>query len=334
MRVRGHLYRRGSSQRVDAALVRDGDHYRLILAGDGIDTGIRIRHAADRLKGVRQAITFEDGRRFLPFGPLPAGFLAGVDSRASRWIDWLERPTPVKAAVFLAVLGLAFAALRAAIPAAADLAAAAVPQRVESAIGHRAFREIDGLILGPTRLSQRRRSGIAAEGRRLARLAGIDPPPDIHFRRSRMGANAFALPGGPILVTDGLVEALGDDLVVAVIAHELGHVKERHGLRQVLRGGGILLLSLLVVGADETLMEELAALAAALGSAGYSRGFERDADTFAGALLAAAGRRPGDLAAALRALLRDCGDPCRGDQGWLSTHPALEDRIEALERRR
>ena len=334
MRVRGHLYRRGSSRRVDAALVRDGDRYRLVLPGGGVGSGVRIRRAADRLKGVRQAVTFEDGRRFLPFGPLPEGFLGGVESGAARWIDWLERPTPVKAVVFLAALGLAFAALRAALPAAADLAAAAVPQRVESAIGRLAFREIDGAMLSPTHLSQRRRAGIAAEGRRLARLAGIDPPPDIRFRRSWIGANAFALPGGPILVTDRLVEALGDDLVVAVIAHELGHVKERHGLRQVLRGGGILLLSLLVVGADETLMEELAALAAAAGSAGYSRGFERDADAFAQSLLAAAGRRPGDLAAALRALRRHCGDSCRDDRGWFSTHPAFEDRIEALERRR
>ena len=92
----------------------------------------------------------------------------------------------------------------------------------------------------------------------------------------------------------------------------------------VVLGDGILLPSLLVVGADETLMEELAALAAAAGSAGYSRGFERDAAAVAQSL----------LAAALRALRRHCGDSCRDDRGWFSTHPAFEDRIEALERRR
>lgn len=56
----------------------------------------------------------------------------------------------------------------------------------------------------------------------------------------QIGANAFALPDGTLVVTDELVELAGDndDEVLAVLAHELGHIHERHGLR-LLRTQGL-----------------------------------------------------------------------------------------------
>ena len=133
------------------------------------------------------------------------------------------------------------------------------------------------------------------------------------------------------MFTDDLVRMLDDDRVLAVFAHELGHVEARHGLRQVLRVAGTFAIASLVLGGDELLLEELAAIAVATVAASHSRDFERAADAWAGHALDIAGRSRGDLADALRALLEDCGESCRGEPGWLSTHPGIESRILALE---
>ena len=239
----------------------------------------------------------------------------------SRWEDWLERFSPVKAAVLVAVLALGIVGLRAAVPVAADLAVVLIPHRAEAFVGRQAFREFDALMFSPSRLAEPRRARIRTAAQALARRGDIDPIPEIHFRDARLlGANALAFPGGPILVTDDLVHLLqDDDRILAVVAHELGHVQERHGLRQVLRIGGMFVIASLILGADDSLLEELAAVAVSTISAGYSGDFERDADAFAALLLKRTGRSAGDLAEAFQPLLDDCGEVCRGNAGWLST---------------
>ena len=332
MTIPGHLYEPGSSERVDAALARGEGWYHLIRADDTAGIRVEIREASERLAGIPQTLTLSTGQRFVPFKELPSGFLGAADTGLSRWTDWLERFSPVKAAVLVGVLAVGILGLRAAVPVAADLAVVMIPDRVEALIGRLAFREFDAALLAPSRLAHPRRVRIEAAAQALARRGGMAPIPEIHFRDAPLiGANAFALPGGPIVITDDLVRVLGfDGRILAVLAHELGHVQERHGLRRVLRVGGMFVIASLVLGADDSLLEELAAIAVATASASYSRDFERDADTFAGHLLESTGRSAGDLADALRTLLDHCGEKCRNDGGWLSTHPGLEGRILAL----
>ena len=335
MRIRGHLYEPGSSERVDATLAREQGRFHLIRTRGIAGIDVQIREASERLSGIPQTLTLSTGQRFVPFEELPPAFLGAAETKMSRWTDRLERFSPIRAAVLIGVLALAVLGLRAAVPAAADWAVVLIPHRAEAFVGRQAFRELEAVMFSPTRLAEPRRARIEAAAQALARRAGIDPVPEIHFRDARLlGANAFAFPGGPIVVTDDLVRLLEDDLVLAVLAHELGHVQERHGMRQVLRVGGTFVIASVFLGADDSLLEELAAIAVSTVSAGYSREFERDADAFAGRLLESAGRSAGDLAGALQALLDDCGEACRSDAGWLSTHPGLESRIRALEEQR
>ena len=333
MRIRGHLYESGSSERIDATLACEQGRFHLLRAGDTAATEVEVRGSSERLAGIPQTLTLGSGQRFVPFEELPPGLLGDAETKMSRWTDWLERFSPVKAAILVGVLALAVLGLRAAVPVAADRAVVLIPHRAEAFVGRQAFRELDAAMFSPTRLADPRRARIEAAAQALARRGGIDPIPELHFRAAPLlGANAFAFPGGPIVVTDDLVHLLDDDdLILAVVAHELGHVRERHGLRQVLRVGGMFVIASAVLGADDSLLEELAAISVSTVSAGYSRNFERDADAFAGRLLDSAGRSAGDLADAFRSLLDDCGEMCRGDTGWLSSHPGLESRIEALE---
>ena len=329
MRVRGRLYGSGSSERIEAVLSREGD--RFFLVDSQGETEVAVAGAGDRLPGVPQSIALRDGRRFVPFAQLPSGFADGVESRPAKRIARLERFSPVKAVALVILLVLGVLGLRAAVPFAADFAVVLIPEHLEAEVGRQAFDRADDLLFRPSAVPPDRRRRIVDAARVLARRNGIDPIPEIRFRGApALGANAFAFPGGPVAVTDELADLLGDDELLAVIAHEFAHVEERHGLRQTLRVGGLILAVSMIAAGDASLIEEAAALAVSAARFGYSRRFERDADASAARFLETAGRRPDDLARALEALQRACGRACDGDGGWFSTHPAIASRIDAL----
>lgn len=330
MIVAGHLYEPGSSARTAASLTRTATGFLLTGIEGRPDSPVKIRRTGRRLAGVPQAVTFEDGRRFLPLHEVPPGFFGDAESRRWRWIDGLERVRGIRLIALLAAIALGIAGIRAAMPVVADLAAGLVPGTLEAEIGRQAFASMDGLLLSASALHPARKSRIRAAARALSPRGGPGAGPEIVFRRSSvLGANAFALPGGPVLVTDGLVELLDDDETAAVLAHEFGHVEKRHGLRQVVRTGGLVLVASMILGGDGSIVEEAAALASSLSTLGHSRDFEREADMFAADLLTAAGRSAGDLADALEKLGAECGPACERP-GWLSTHPATGSRVEAL----
>ena len=134
----------------------------MIRADDTAGTRVEIRGASERLAGIAQTLTLSTGQRFVPFEELPSGFLGAADTGVSRWTEWLERFSPVKAAVLVAVLALAILGLRAAVPIAADLAAVMIPDRVETFIGRQAISRV------------RRDAAGAESARRLAKSTNRD----------------------------------------------------------------------------------------------------------------------------------------------------------------
>jgi Zn-dependent protease with chaperone function len=83
------------------------------------------------------------------------------------------------------------------------------------------------------------------------------------------------------VITDDLVKiAKSDDEIIAVLAHEIGHVRGRHALRQLLQAAGISALAVAVLG-DVSSFSAILGAAPALLHAKHSRDFEREADTFA-----------------------------------------------------
>lgn len=142
--------------------------------------------------------------------------------------------------------------------------------------------------------------------------------------------NAFALPGGRLLVTSALLEqAASENELAFVIGHELGHVAGRDPLRAL--GRGLLVsLALAALGGDEG--ATVAASAAQLGERSFSREQESAADRFALALVAAEYGHVAGAADFLRRL------PDAGEAGalvraasWLATHPRSAARVVELE---
>jgi predicted Zn-dependent protease len=142
-----------------------------------------------------------------------------------------------------------------------------------------------------------------------------------------MGANAVAFPGGPVVITDALVALAPSDAALAgVMAHELAHVRERHGLRQAARAGSVLLMVALVFGDAGSMIDQLAAAFGLVVANAYSRDFEREADQIAAGILRGLGIPTEDLAR----LLERLGMGEAEGLGWLGTHPEGAERAREL----
>ncbi|MBO6542632.1 MAG: M48 family metalloprotease [Alphaproteobacteria bacterium] len=149
--------------------------------------------------------------------------------------------------------------------------------------------------------------------------------------------NAFALPGGYVYVTRGLVALARDEAELAgVIAHEIGHVNARHvAERQAAATGSSLIGGLLGAVVGGGLVDKIVAFGSESLLAGYSRDQEAEADRLAVTYLTLAGYDPFAVRdflqsmnayAAFQAQL--IGEDYDGSQsGWLSTHPATADRV-------
>lgn len=144
--------------------------------------------------------------------------------------------------------------------------------------------------------------------------------------------NAFALPGGQIVIFTGLLRAAGGpDEIAGVLGHEMAHVTLRHGLRNVAHRAGLVLGLSLLLG-DASGWAELAGDAALLAQSNdYSREQERAADAEGVRMLMAAGLDPSGLAEFFRLLEDQPGSELSGAMSWLSTHPDHRSRIAHVE---
>ena len=210
---------------------------------------------------------------------------------------------------FLAVLLLAIAALGAfyrwGTPWAATQVTRQVPLEWETALSQRARNDLDRGVLKPSKLPAARQAQLRerfdALARqiepRLQRYSGYAPRLSLSFR-SGLGANAFALPGGTIVMTDALVEAaaqqgLGDDALVGVLAHEIGHVVHRHTTRMVVEQAVLNVGLGLALGDVSSLVSVGGSF---LTGMAYRRSHETEADCFAAGLMRKAQLPTGPMA--------------------------------------
>ena len=154
----------------------------------------------------------------------------------------------------------------------------------------------------------------------------------LEFRSSdRTGANAFALPSGIIVITDALLEVAEDDReLIAVLAHEVGHVVNRHVLRRAIQGSVVTLLMGTLTGDVISVSTLAVTIPVALMEAKYSREFESEADRFAIQYLSHKNISTQYFVAILQRLDQSHNAEKRAT-GFLDTHPASTERIALLE---
>ena len=271
---------------------------------------------------------------------------ASADGRASLAQRMQTRWT-VFFVVALAAAGVIGAFYRWGTPWAATQLTRHVPLEWESGFSTRALQNLDHSWLKPSKLPAARQAQLRVRFEALAqqivpamrRYPGYTPRLTLSLR-SGLGPNAFALPGGTIVMTDALVEAaarlgLDDDALAGVMAHEIGHVMHRHTTRLVVEQGVLNVGLGLALGDASSLLSVGSSLLTGLA---YRRSHETEADCFAAALM-----QKGQLPAAPMADLLlgiEGGKPGarpsdRGGGGlasFLSSHPETALRAQKLKR--
>lgn len=296
-----------------------------------VDALLTDLHASDRLGELPRFLYFPGGLTVVTMDNLAVDSLL-AERRAGRLvalIHFLEGRYHAAAAATVLLVASVALAIGWALPVLAQKAAMSVPVAIEEKAGQVALATIDQW-LAPSQLSRTERERIQAQTGRLAAAANIARPPTVIFRS--MGGqfpNAFALPGGLVIVSDELVRLATEEELAAVLAHEIGHLQHRHGMQSVLRNSTALLVVSTVTGDLSTLTTFASTIPFLLLQRGYSRELEAEADAYALDLLRRADIDPRHFRSILHKLEKS--RPQQGnDFTYLSTHPDTEARIKAL----
>ena len=313
---------------------------------------------SERLGGAPRVITLPNGAACeLPGGAHTNDFLSTITPRESLWFRaqfdarWIA--ASVAALAVLALLGYRYG-----LPIAASLIAERAPPAVAAKISEVALSELDRTLLNPSKLSEPRQRTLTDQFAVMRLPDGETVAHRVEFRDGGrvIGANAFALPSGTIVMTDQLVNLLSnDEQVLGVLAHELGHVKHKHGLKNLIQASVIGAAVAYWIGDFSAV---IAGGTAALLQTNYSRAYETEADDFGAAMMRENGQSGEPLASALELLEAShnmtssatassktksdpprVGKPEKSDvnkhdwSDYVSTHPNTAQRVDRLRNR-
>ncbi|HSV09096.1 MAG TPA: M48 family metalloprotease [Candidatus Binatus sp.] len=181
---------------------------------------------------------------------------------------------------------------------------------------------------------------VGSVGERLARFSPLDVP--YTFQVVDMEEpNAFALPGGYVYVSRGILALMNtEDELAGVLGHEVGHVAARHAVRRVSQAAPLAVVTGVTAAVTGIVSPTLGGLVGGVGNAAnalilapYSREQEREADRIGQDLAAQAGWDPAGLSRSLQALERDEALEGEGERAmsFFATHPPLPRRVAETE---
>lgn len=254
------------------------------------------------------------GWRLIFDGPPPEDFAIHLPLPA-RYGRWIDRIGLTRAVLLFAAVAAALVLVVLKAPA---WVAPYVPRAWENRLGDAMVGDLGGRTCATP-------GGSAALDRLAAELGG-DAAGVRSVEVVDMGlVNAAALPGGRIVIFRGLIEKAGSsDEVAGVLAHEIGHVRNRDVMAALIRQFG---LSILLGGADGGAAGALGGLL----SLTYSRAAESEADAYAIAALRDAAIAPDATAAFFDRLSGGSGgERIERTMGWLSSHPVSAERKAAF----
>lgn len=210
----------------------------------------------------------------------------------------------------------------------ANALASVLPQSTLSEVSDITMSQLEESYLRPSKLSDRQEKIIQTY---FDKLTQGEPQYRLHFRSSpEMGPNAFALPSGDIVLTDQLV-ALSRDKefrdILGVLAHEKGHVVEKHSLRMAIKTG----IASVIVG---YLAGDVSVIATTIPTilinSSYSREFEREADAHAVKELDKMGISTKYMVELFEALAKKSDEEEENStiMSMMASHPLTSERIE------
>lgn len=248
---------------------------------------------------------------------------------------FLERHLAYAFAALLFSATFIFFGIRYGMPTLATSIANHLPYNIEQKMRDESLQIIDKFMVDPSKLSTNRQHQITTKLQVICKQQHC-PNYRLHFRSGeKIGPNAFALPAGDIIVMDQLVNlAKYDEEILAVLFHELGHVKYRHSIRLAIQSTGAAALLVVVTGDISSISDTAAGLPSLLMQNGYQRDMEREADVHSLQMLKAACIAPRHFANIMKSITAEYG--AKEEKGnhftsLLASHPDTISRIKAFQ---
>lgn len=324
--ISGTLFDGRSALGHAARLELDGPSARLVTDEFRWEGPVAELRVSPRVFSAHRFVLLAKGQQLVCADHPTLDLLPGA-SRSEGPVAWLEQRLAVAVgAVLLVMLGIA-AFYWLGLPRVAAAVASRISPERERAFGERTLAAIDGNMMSPTDLDA---PTLTAVRNGFATLTRDLPParvPRLEFRNApAVGANAFALPGEIIVITDQLVNRCSPEEAVVVLGHELGHVEHRHALKHLLQEVGIGAVAGAVTSDASGISLSASAVPWIIARAKYSQAFELEADATGYALAGKAGYSPELFASCLKKLSRGRE---RNDfiLDYASTHPPDAERI-------
>ncbi len=249
-------------------------------------------------------------------------------SKFSQFLHYLESHWHSVLIASLIVVAFTWGMVVYGIPALAKSVAEALPVSVDENLSRGTLTILDERILSESELDVATQQRIETKFFEMVQHINDEHNYRLLFRKG-LGANAFALPSGHIIVTDELIDmADHDEEVIAVLAHEIGHVVYEHGLRSVLQSSAVALLLTAVTGDIGAASGFAAAMPIILLETSYSRKFELEADEYALDYMQAHNIDTLHFATILQKISGQDESDETSAFDYLSTHPATRERIQ------
>lgn len=249
-------------------------------------------HVSSRLGVTPRQLRFADGAKFetLDNDAIDALLSRTGSNRGRSWLNWLEGHWQMVLPGLLIVMAVAWLFIQYGMPWLAKTIANAMSPGVMQTASQQTLKLLDETMLSESGLSEQEQQRL-----RQTLLADFDKGGGeqltLLFRRGEaIGPNAMALPDGTIIITDELIKlAHTPEELLAVMAHEVGHVKHRHGMQATVQNTMLVLLAMLLVGDNSGIAELFTGIPLLLLERQYSRQFEHEADDYAKQFLQTAG---------------------------------------------
>ena len=346
MRIKGYYLDGKSSKRHEASLELNSHrgiklylygpsaehigHELIMFDADSIQIESRVANTA-------REITLENDQLFISYDNEGVDALSNTLSPKRHKGSFLHRLESNLSTILIAtfaLISLSYVGLVYGIPKLTSVIAQSLPEVIEAKFDQ-SLTVLDNSFLEPSELSQEEQNKL-----RYLMKPYYQDFDNLNIKiefRSGFGANAFALPGGTIVFTDEFIELTkNDDEIIAVLFHEIGHLKHKHILRRAIQASLLTAFILLVTGDLDTL-DIITGLPTLLTDLTYSRDFEREADQFALEQLTLANINVENFALIMGRLTQvnrmnsdEEAGALSGLEHYLSTHPAPEERIQTI----
>lgn len=332
----GRFYHEGSSESEPATLVYDRLGTLEVRAQSGLFRYQKGEYAIEPpLGSLDRVLHLKGDARFDTSDQRGFKEMESVVSPDSPWkvVAWLENHRLGALACLVGVVIFVYGFLEWGMPAIAKGIAADMPQSLRERISKGSLEFLVERGFGPTELTEERQEAVRRAFERALDLSDVERGEyafELHLHDGGVvGANAFALPSGAVVATDGFVELCErDEQMLAVFLHEIAHVEAHHGVRAILQQGGVFVVMSILIGDSSSVFTLFEGLPALLMDSRYSQTFEMEADAFAARKLEEAGIGAEAMEEILVLLHADSRDVPLTE--FLSSHPGLERRLKAI----